>query len=143
MNHRFCAIAGAVIALTSRVQDAVAMMQGKLQIYRDPAFKRLRRIIGISIPNLCYDMPCADLSGIICSAKWTGLPAKGSPSDSDQVKIAFYAGSNCTGKFVLLKTSAGQVLDFAEFGLDHAVTSFAVLETSMMMMHLSSNICEW
>uniref|UniRef100_M4BUQ4 Uncharacterized protein n=1 Tax=Hyaloperonospora arabidopsidis (strain Emoy2) TaxID=559515 RepID=M4BUQ4_HYAAE len=118
-------------------------MQGELRIYREPAFKRLRRIIGISIPNLCYDMPCADLSGIISSAKWTDLPAMGSPSDSYQVKIAFYAGSNCTGKFVLLNTSAGQVLDFAEFGLDNAVTSFAVLETSMTMMHSTSNICEW
>lgn len=138
MDSRFLAF----VLIACCVKDAIAM-KGELRIYKEPDFKRLRRIIGISTGNLCYDMPCADLSGAISSARWMGLPATGSTFADRQVKITFYAGSNCTGKIILLNTNAGEVRNFAHFGMDNATTSFAVLETSTTMLHATSNICEW
>ncbi|RMX63799.1 hypothetical protein DD238_006099 [Peronospora effusa] len=130
-----------VIVITCFVQDAFAM-NGELRIYKEPEFKRLRRIIKVSTGNLCYDMRCADLSRTISSARWTGLPATGSTFAEGHVKIAFYAGSNCTGKSIVLNTSAGEVRNLANFGMDIATTSFAVLQTSTVMKHATSNICE-
>ncbi|CAI5726325.1 unnamed protein product [Peronospora farinosa] len=130
-----------VIVITCFVQDAIAM-NGELRMYKEPEFKRLRRIIKVSTGNLCYDMPCADLSRTISSARWTGLPATGSTFAEGHVKIAFYAGSNCTGKSIVLNTNAGEVRNFANFGMDIATTSFAVLQTSTVMQHATSNICE-
>ncbi|CAI5717138.1 unnamed protein product [Peronospora destructor] len=144
MSSRYLAfaLAGGIVT-TCFVQDAMAM-NGELRIYKEPEFKRLRRIIGVSRGNLCYDMPCADLSGTISSARWMGLPATtGSTFAEGHVKIAFYAGSNCTGKSIVLNTSAGEVRNFANFGMDNATTSFAVLQTSTAMQHATSNICEW
>eukprot|EP00644_Phytophthora_capsici_P012815 jgi/Phyca11/101569/e_gw1.5.1408.1 len=115
-------------------------MQGELRIYKEPDFKRLRRIIGVSVGNLCYDMPCSDLSGSISSARWTGLPLN---FVGHQVKLAFYVGNNCTGKTTVVNTSEGEIGDFGKFGMDNVTTSFAVLETSTTMQHASTNICNW
>ncbi|OWZ09581.1 hypothetical protein PHMEG_00017693 [Phytophthora megakarya] len=123
--------------------QSTAAMNGELRIYREPNFKRLRRIIGVSTGNLCYDMPCSDLSGAISSARWTGIPTTGSPLSDGEVKIAFYAGNNCTGKAVVLNTIVGEVSNFADFGKDNATTSFAVLEMSMAMLHPTTDVCKW
>lgn len=127
------AFTGAIL-ITYVVQDAVGM-KGELRIYKEADFKRLLRIIRVSTENLCYNMPCADLSGVISSAKLTGLPATGW-----LVKIAFYTGSNCACKSIVLNTNAEEVRHFADFGIDDATTSFAVLQTSTAMEHAGSNI---
>ncbi|KAL3658380.1 hypothetical protein V7S43_016760 [Phytophthora oleae] len=123
--------------------QTVRAMQGELRIYKEPNFERLRRIIGVSAGNLCYDMPCSDLSGSISSARWTGLPIKGSTFVDHQVKLAFYVGNNCTGKVTVVNTSEGRISDFGKFGMDNVTTSFAVLETSTTMQHATTNICNW
>ena len=143
MSSRYLSFALAgVIVITCFVQDAISM-NGELRIYKEPEFKRLRQIIRVATTNLCYDMPCADLSGTISSARWTKLPVTGSIFAEGYVKIAFYAGSNCTGRSVVLNTKAGEVRNFAYFGMDNATTSFAVLQTSTVMQHATKNICEW
>ncbi|CAH0481472.1 unnamed protein product [Peronospora belbahrii] len=143
MISRFLAfVLAGVTVIICIVQDTAAM-NGELRIYKEPEFKRLRRIIGVSVENLCYDMPCADLRDVMSSARWTELPAMGSIFADEHVKIAFYAGSNCTGKLVLLNTDAGKVRNFADYGMDNAITSFAVLKTLTAMQHVSSNIFQW
>ncbi|KAL4139355.1 hypothetical protein PRIC2_002852 [Phytophthora ramorum] len=130
-----------VVMIACSVQYAVAM-EGELRLYKEPEFRRLRRLMRVSTSNLCYDMPCAYLNTIISSARWSGLPTTGATFADGQIKIAFYAGSNCTGKVVAVNTNVGQVDNFAKFGMDNATASFAVLETSTTMQHESSNICE-
>ncbi|KAG7383467.1 hypothetical protein PHYPSEUDO_003629 [Phytophthora pseudosyringae] len=117
-------------------------MQGELRIYREPNFKRLRQLIRVTAGNLCYDMPCATLSSSISSSRWTGLPTTGSNFADGQVKIAFYAATNCTGNATVLNTSVGEVSNFAQFGMDNAITSIAVLETSTAMLHESKDLCK-
>lgn len=118
-------------------------MNGELRIYKDADFKRLRRIIGVSTGNLCYNMACSELNDIVSSARWTGLPTKASAFSDDQVKIAFYADSHCSGRTVVVNTNAGEVRNFAELGMDNATTSFAVLESSMAITNGEANVCEW
>ncbi|KAE8906705.1 hypothetical protein PF005_g31285 [Phytophthora fragariae] len=123
------------------VQNAVAM-SAELRIYKEPEFKRLRQIIPFSAGNLCYDMPCSFLSDITSSARWSGIPVAGSAFADGQVKIAFYADNNCTGRAVVVNASVGQICDFAAFGMDKATSSFAVLETSTVMEHKTNNVCD-
>ncbi|KAG6611100.1 uncharacterized protein IUM83_15864 [Phytophthora cinnamomi] len=118
-------------------------MSAELRIYKEPEFKRLRRIITVSAGNLCYDMPCSELSDIISSARWSGIPVTGSAFADGQARIAFYTDNNCTGTAVVVNTRVGQIRDFAAFGMDKATSSFAVLETSTTMQHKTTNICAW
>jgi hypothetical protein len=133
----------AVVVVIACGIEAATAFTGELRIYKGADFKRLRRILGVSTSNLCYDMPCASLSEIAASAKWTGLPATGAAFSDGQAKIAFYMGSNCTGVVAMLNTSRGQVDDFGPLGMYRAITSFAVLETSTEMEHPASNVCQW
>lgn len=144
MISRFVALVLLIVVVTAAcsLQITVAM-QGELRVYKEPEFKRLRRIIGVSTSNLCYDMPCADLTDSISSARWTGLPATGSVFNDGQVKIAFYTGGNCTGKAVVVNTIKGEVRNFADFRTDNATASFAILENSTAMKHATANVCQW
>ncbi|GMF11423.1 unnamed protein product [Phytophthora lilii] len=131
------------LSFTFMVMHGTSAMNGELRIYKEPDFKRLRRIIGVSTTNLCYDMSCSELNDITLSAKWTGLLTDGSAFSDGQVKIAFYAGANCTGEAAVLNTSRGRIHNFAEIGMNKTITSFAVLETSTTMLHGTSKVCEW
>ncbi|GMF67241.1 unnamed protein product [Phytophthora fragariaefolia] len=124
------------------VQNAVAM-SGELRIYKEPEFKRLRRLITVFVGDVCYDMSCPQLNDITSSARWSGLPVTGPAFTESQAKIAFYAGGNCTGKAAVVSTRVGQIPNFAAFGMDNAISSFAVLGTSTAMLHKSSDVCAW
>ncbi|KAG2963091.1 hypothetical protein PC121_g24670 [Phytophthora cactorum] len=118
-------------------------MEGELRLYKEPYFKRLRLLIKVSAGNLCYDMSCDGIRDVISSARWTGLPATGSTFADGHVKIAFYAGKNCTGKVTMLNTNVGEVPNFAQSEIDNATASIAVLETSNTMQHPTKNLCNW
>ncbi|KAG3090489.1 hypothetical protein PI124_g24315 [Phytophthora idaei] len=88
-------------------------------------------------------MSCDGIKDVISSARWTELPTTGSTFADGHVKIAFYAGKNCTGKVTVLNTNVGEVPNFAESEMDNATTSIAVLETSNTMQHRTKNLCNW
>lgn len=118
-------------------------MNGELRIYKDADFKRLRRIIGVSTGNLCYNMACPELNDVVSSARWTGLPTTASVFSDGQVKMAFYTDSQCMGNAVAVSANVGEIRNFAELGMDNVTTSFAVLEASMAITNGVANVCEW
>ncbi|KAE9198075.1 hypothetical protein PF004_g19649 [Phytophthora fragariae] len=125
MSSRVVTLPFFIASTVACIVQNTAVMSAELRIYQKPEFKRLRQIITVSAGNLCDDTSCSQLVF------------------SEMVKIVFYADGNCTDRAVVVNTSVGQIRDFAAFGMDKAIASFAVLETSTIMEHKTSNVCAW
>ncbi|KAE8906946.1 hypothetical protein PF006_g19724 [Phytophthora fragariae] len=115
MSSRVAPLAFFVASTVACIVQNTAVMSAELRIYQKPEFKRLRQIITVSAGNLCDDTSCSQL----------------------------VFNGNCTGRAVVVNTSVGRIRDFAAFGMDKAIASFAVLETSTIMEHKTSNVCAW
>ncbi|KAF1780722.1 hypothetical protein GQ600_23046 [Phytophthora cactorum] len=139
MSFRFVASALLSIVVVAFSMKLTNVMEGELRLYKEPDFgfsSRFRRGI--------FAMTCRATASKTSSLRLDGRGFHHGATFADgHVKIAFYAGKNCTGKVTVLNTNVGEVPNFAQSEMDNATTSIAVLETSNTMQHPTKNLCNW
>lgn len=86
--------------------------------------------------DVCYNFVCDKLDNTITSAKWHGLPKKGSLFNGGDAVISFITDKDCNGGEVRRwtintqsKTEPNFPTNFQLDGIDNSISSFKVWNT--------------
>ncbi|KAK1930468.1 hypothetical protein P3T76_014139 [Phytophthora citrophthora] len=123
------------------LNNVVSAWYGTVTFYSDVDFDGPKYPWGISKTQQCYNLSCWDNRA--SSVKWEGLPKKG--SFDGKSRIAFFTEKNCKGDIRHWPTDVDghYPKDFTLDGVNDAVTSFMVWETSKKITNGRVTPCPW
>ncbi|KAG7382512.1 Epsin-1, required for endocytosis and actin patch assembly [Phytophthora pseudosyringae] len=109
---------------------------GYVELFKDVNFKnKLLRVDNVLV-DVCYNFVCDKLDNMITSAKWHGLPEKGSLFKGGDAVISFVTDKDCSGGDVQRwtintqsKSSPNFPTNFKLNGIDNAISAFKVWNT--------------
>ncbi|RLN86902.1 hypothetical protein BBJ28_00025087 [Nothophytophthora sp. Chile5] len=126
--------------------ESVSAWYGVVTFYNDVWHEGQEFPWGIAVTQKCYNLSCFNKKA--SSVKWEGLPEKG--SFDGKSRIAFFIGKECTGTsrdwpadgFINNKKK-NYPLDFALDGINDAISSFMIWETSKKINNGNDLPCPW
>ncbi|KAL3669373.1 hypothetical protein V7S43_005769 [Phytophthora oleae] len=109
---------------------------GYIELFKDASFKnKLLRVENV-LTDVCYNFVCDKLDNTITSAKWKGLPEKGSLFAGGDAVISFITDKSCSGGEVRRyaintqsKSSPNFPANLKSDGVSNAISSFKVWNT--------------
>ncbi|GMF34472.1 unnamed protein product [Phytophthora lilii] len=135
-----------VLCLLVVLTDVASAWYGTVTFHSKAYFKGSSYPWGISETQRCYNLACWDNKA--SSVKWEGLPKTG--SFNGKARIAFFTGKDCTGDSrdwptdgVINGKKGNYPQDFTLDGINDAVTSFIVWETTKKTTNGKALPCPW
>ncbi|KAF4029026.1 hypothetical protein GN244_ATG19277 [Phytophthora infestans] len=130
-----------LLITTIFINAATAEFSAKITFYRDINYRYNLALFEFTKSNRCFNLACGDYKNAISSVKWSGLPTSASYDGSSNAKVVFYVSSNCSGKSKSYSTSLSGVKSFVDEGINDAISSFMVLESSESVENGSTSLC--
>ncbi|POM61909.1 hypothetical protein PHPALM_29004, partial [Phytophthora palmivora] len=103
---------------------------GEIKFYRDINYRYNLALFSFTKSNRCYNLACGDYNDAVSSVKWSGLPSTASYDGDSNAKVIFYVSTGCTGRSKGYSTSLPGVKSFVDEGINDAISSFMVIQTS-------------
>ncbi|ETP39856.1 hypothetical protein F442_12727 [Phytophthora nicotianae P10297] len=123
------------------ITSAIAEFSGTIRLYRDIDYRHNLALFEFTKSNRCFNVACGNYNDAISSVKWSGLPTTASYDGSSNAKVVFYVNADCKGKSKSYSTSLSGVKSFVDEGINDAISSFMVLESSESVENGIASLC--